>query len=44
MLELKNKNLKKIETNENEFIDDINIQMLKLAIANYMDKYAEGKN
>jgi uncharacterized protein (UPF0305 family) len=43
MLELKNETLEKTETNENEFIDDINIQMLKSAIDNYMDKYAEGQ-
>jgi uncharacterized protein (UPF0305 family) len=43
MLELKNKTLQKTETNKDEFIDDINIQMLESAIDNYMDKYAEGQ-
>jgi uncharacterized protein (UPF0305 family) len=40
MLELKNKTL---TVNENDFIDDMSIQMLKSAIDTYMDKYAEGQ-
>jgi uncharacterized protein (UPF0305 family) len=41
MLELKNKTLL---ANENDFIDDASVQILKSAIDNYMDKYAEGQN
>jgi uncharacterized protein (UPF0305 family) len=40
MLELKNKTL---TANENNFIDDASVQMLKSAIDTYMDKYAEGQ-
>jgi uncharacterized protein (UPF0305 family) len=40
MLELKNKTL---PANENDFIDDASIQILKSAINAYMDKYAEGQ-
>ncbi|MDR2517293.1 MAG: DUF2115 domain-containing protein [Spirochaetaceae bacterium] len=43
MLELKNKAFGKSLTNEAEFIDDTDIQMLKSAIDSYMDRYAEGQ-